>query len=80
MTPNSSNLVFENLVVKPGLKFTLSRRCGGDITGFLTTSKDDEILSCSDSSGVKWGIGLVRLKSPKGVGFDELLVQTSQRP
>lgn len=56
MTPNTTNLVFKNLVIEPSLEFTLSLRGSSDISGLLTTSEDNKVLLGSESGGVEGGV------------------------
>lgn len=57
VTSYSANLIFEDFVVKSGLKFALTSRGGCHIHGSLTTSQDDKVFAWCDSSRVEWSIG-----------------------
>ena len=62
MPPDTSNLILENLVEEPGLKLSLSRRRGSNVTRVLASSKDDELLSCGHGRGIERSVGLIRLE------------------
>lgn len=57
MTLDTTDLIFEDFVVEPCFKFTLSLRSGSDITGFLSAAKDNKVFLWSKGRGIQWGVG-----------------------
>ena len=73
MSLDTANLVLENLVVEARLKFSLSRRRGGDILGVLSAAEADVVLPDEDGGAVERGIGHVGLEHLEVLGGDELV-------
>lgn len=57
MAPNTTNLILKDLVVKSSLEFTLSLRGSSDISSFLPTSENDEVLLGSECGSVEGSVG-----------------------
>lgn len=57
MTFDTTDLIFEDFVVEPCFKFTLSLRGSSDITGFLSAAKDNKVFLWSKGCGIQWGVG-----------------------
>lgn len=72
VTSHAANFVFENLVVETSLEFTLAGGGGCDISGFLSTTKNDKVFDGGDGGSVEGGVGGVGLKDLKGSGVDNL--------
>lgn len=72
MATHTTDLLFEDLVVKSRLEFTLSRRSGGDIHGGLTTTEDDKVFLGRDSSAVQRRVCRVGLEHFEVARRDEL--------
>lgn len=69
---DSTNLLFENLVVETRFEFTLSGVGSGDIHSSLSSAEDDEVLVGRDGGAVKRGVGYVGLEDFEVGGVDEL--------
>jgi len=52
MTLDTTDLILEDFVVEPCLKFTLSLRGSSDITGFLTAAEDNKVFLWSKGCGI----------------------------
>jgi hypothetical protein len=74
VTPHTSDLVLEDLVEESSLELSLPRSGGSDITGLLSSSKNDKVLLRGDSGGVEGRIGLVGLEDSESVGLDQLFL------
>jgi hypothetical protein len=68
----SANLVLKDLVVESGLELSLSRRCCGNISSSLTSTKDDKLLLRSHGSAVEWCVGRIGLENLKVPGGGDL--------
>ncbi len=72
MASDSSDFLFEDLVVESSLEFTLSATGSGDIHRGLSTTENDEILFGSNCGTVQGSIGDVGLHDFKVSRVDEL--------
>lgn len=72
MSTDTSNLVFEDLVIESCFELSFSCRGGGDITGFLATAENDKVLASGDGGGVEGSVGHVGLEDFEGVGLNQL--------
>lgn len=71
VTSNSSDLVFENLVVKSCFEFALSCGCSGDIHGCLSASKNDKIFPRGYCSCIQWCISNEILQDLESSGRED---------
>lgn len=72
VTPDSTDLLLENLVVEPRFEFTLSGVGGGDIHSGLSSSENDKVLVGGDGGAVERSVGYVGLHDFEVAGVDEL--------
>lgn len=72
VTTDTTNLVFENLVVESGLESTLAAGGGGDFHGGLTTSQNNEVLLGGDCGAVERGVCRVGLEGGEVASRDKL--------
>lgn len=72
MATNTTNLLFENLVVESRLKLSLSGGSGRDVHGGLSTTQNDKLLLWRDSSAVEGGVCVVCLENLEVAGRDQL--------
>lgn len=72
MSLDSSDFVFEDLVVEAGFEFALARGCGCDVHGCLAAAKDDEVLLWGNGGGVEGGVGYVGFEEGEVAGGDHL--------
>ncbi|KAH3679980.1 hypothetical protein WICPIJ_008456, partial [Wickerhamomyces pijperi] len=72
MTLHSTNLITKHLVVESSFKLTLSHGRSGDVSGFLTTTKNDEFLDWGNGGGVQWGICFESLEHLQSVNIDDM--------
>lgn len=72
MATNTTNLLFENLVVEPRLELSLPGRSGCDVHGGLSTTQNDKLLLWRDSSAVEGGVCVVCLENLEVAGRDQL--------
>jgi hypothetical protein len=80
VTLDTSNFLFEDLVVESGLEFSLTLRGCCDFRSGLTTTQDDEIFEGCDGGGVEGGIGNIGLQDLEGVDIDDLKNNVSPFP
>ena len=52
MTLDTTDLILEDFVIEPCLKFTLPLRGSSDITGFLATAEDNKVFLWSKGCGI----------------------------
>ncbi len=72
MATDSSDFLLKDLVVEPGLEFTLSGAGGCDVHCCLSTTKNDEILVGSDRRAVQRRICYISLHDFEVTCVDEL--------
>lgn len=72
MATHASNLLLKDLVVESCLEFTLSRGCGCDIHGSLTTTENNKVFFGRDCGAVQGGVCGVGLENLEVAGGDEL--------
>lgn len=61
MTSDSTNLLFEDLVVESSLKLSLTSCCGSHIHSCLSTAEDYKVFLGCDGCAVQWCVGHVGL-------------------
>lgn len=72
MTSNSTDLVFEYLVVESRFEFALALIGLCDFRSILATAEDDEVFLWGDGCGVEWCIGRVGLEDLEVTGGEDL--------
>lgn len=72
VTTHTTNLLHKDLVVEAGFEFTLSRGCGCDVHGGLTSTENNVVFYGRDGGAVEGRVGNVRLEDGKVFGIDEL--------
>jgi hypothetical protein len=86
MTSYTSNLVLKNFMIKSSFEFSLTSLSCGDITGFLTSSKNDlssviylmwmyKVFDGSDGCCVEGSIGDICFKEVEIRGVPNLTVK-----
>ena len=70
VTPDTTNLLHEDLVVEPRLELSLPRAGGGDVHGGLTTAENNVVLDGRQGSAVERCVGGVGLENFEVGGGD----------
>jgi len=71
MTPYSSDLILEDLVVESRLEFTLSCTRGGDIHGCLSTAQNHKVFPGCYGCSIERGVGYVVFENFEGSSADD---------
>lgn len=74
VTPDTANLLAEDLVVETSFEFSLAGAGRGDIHSCLTTAEDNVVLNGRDGGAVERRVGNVCLENLEAVGSSDLHV------